>query len=571
MAQRRQAKREVGELLPRLRAGLGVAEQLREQQIVRFTTEDFDQAFGVVDDAVQRFGRMHKIEQPTLRQFRNTQRSAVYRIPLETLCFIFVYATGVQDDPLQRKDALGRCHIRRAMAISHVSNRWYNVAISLSTLWAVFGLDVSRRLTEMAMKRSGTQPLTLLGGLCSQTDEPNMSLNCLSLQIHRWQSARISITESGLSRIMRFPAPILRHLRIMSPVDYDASDISNVNDDLSAQKFFQGDTPRLEKIDIDYWIHWGTPNLPSLRELRIGYCGLGSPTISGIVAMLAGCPRLEKLDLDFCSLATDHLGFDTSSQAEMPSLQQLSIIGSQPEHTATILDHLQCPRLEIAHFDFHHYFLEPEHISPMRSHLLQAIKPKLQNMLRGSNRLHLVLGESGVGFRFERASSPQSLSINLSNFDWRPVLEWALEEFPEVSEQCVAVLMYPSTESQLTPGTSSFGAVQDLITSLRSLEGVGASSGPEVCKILRAFLCPENSLRSSHHRLQAIVLDGCLCPYKEDIFRLLEETKPRRKKDSTHPELMISADIDDACEGCPATRDLLRPFVDDFSFSVSVL
>ncbi|KAG8950379.1 hypothetical protein FRC00_007726, partial [Tulasnella sp. 408] len=226
---------------------------------------------------------MHKIEQHTLRQFRNTQRSAVYRIPLETLGFIFVYATGVQDDPLEKQDVLGRCHIRRAMAVSHVSKRWYNVAVSLPVLWAVFGLDISRRLTEMALKRSGTLPLTLLGGSCSQTNGPNVSLNCLSLQTHRWQAARIAIMESGLSHIMRSPAPILRHLQIMPPDEYDVSDIPDVDQILSAQQFFQGHTPSLEKLDIDYWIQWGTPNLPSLRDLRIGYWGLGSPTIRGIV------------------------------------------------------------------------------------------------------------------------------------------------------------------------------------------------------------------------------------------------------------------------------------------------
>ncbi|KAG9032055.1 hypothetical protein FS837_002815, partial [Tulasnella sp. UAMH 9824] len=275
-----------------------------------FAEEEFDQAFGVVDDAVQRFGRMHRIEQPTLRQFRNTQRSAVYRIPLETLCSIFVYATGVQDDPLEKQDALGRCHIRRAMAISHVCNRWCNVAVSLPVLWEVFDPDVLRRLTEMALERSGTRPLTLLATSRPYSlliDGPNNSLDYLILHTHRWRSARIAIPESRLPHIMRFPAPLLRHLQIMPSAGYHASDLANVNQIPSAQQFFQGNTPSLEKLDIVYWIRWGTPNLPSLRELRIGYRGLGSSTMNDVVAMLAGCPQIEKLELDSCVLASEHL------------------------------------------------------------------------------------------------------------------------------------------------------------------------------------------------------------------------------------------------------------------------
>ncbi|KIO26559.1 hypothetical protein M407DRAFT_24146 [Tulasnella calospora MUT 4182] len=570
MAERRQAKREVGDLLPRLRIGLGgMGQPLTDEPREQFTTEEFDQAFGVVDDAVQRFGRMHRIEQPTLRQFRNTQRSAVYRIPLETLCFIFVYATGVGDKPHEEKDALGRSHIRRAMAISHVCSRWYNVAVSFPSLWTVLDADVPRRLTEMALERSCKLPLVLLAlnGLYSQTNGTQESLKYLSQHIHRWQSARIAISEDRLGHVTQFPAPLLRYLQITPPVDYGASDISNVDQIISAQQFFQGQTPSLEKLDMAYWIQWDTPNLPSLRELRIGFWGIESPTVSGIVEMLAGCPRLEKLELDICLIAAEHPGPDTSTQAELPHLRQLTIIGSQPEHAAAILDHLQCPQLEHANIDFYRLFLDPEQISPMTSHLLQAIKPKFQNMLQGTNQIRLVLGKSGVGFRIERSPSLRPLSINLFKFDWRPVLEWALQEFPEISERCIAVLIYPSTKSQLTPATSSYGAVKDLIASLKSLEGVVASSGPEVCEIFRAFLCPGDSQsESSHHRIQGMLLDGCLCPWKEDIVRTLEETRSRQEKHLKRTEIIISANVDEDCEGCPATRDLLRPFVDDICF-----
>ncbi|KAG9032057.1 hypothetical protein FS837_002817 [Tulasnella sp. UAMH 9824] len=81
MAQRRQAKREVGELLPRLRVGLGVMGQLTEKPSEKFTTEEFDQAFGVVDDVVQRSGRMHRIERPTFASsgIRNAQQYTASR------------------------------------------------------------------------------------------------------------------------------------------------------------------------------------------------------------------------------------------------------------------------------------------------------------------------------------------------------------------------------------------------------------------------------------------------------------------------------------------------------------
>ncbi|KAG8925607.1 hypothetical protein FRC00_003816 [Tulasnella sp. 408] len=529
------------------------------------TTEEFDQAFRVFDDVVQRFGRMHRIEQPILRQFRNTQRSAVYRIPLETLCFIFVDATGVQADPLEEKDSLGRCHIRRAMAISHVCSRWYNVAISSSALWTALSVDAPRRLIEMALERSGERPLALLAtnGPCSHTDGSKKLLKLLSRHTRRWQSARIAVPEYRFRHVISSPAPLLRYLQITPPPDYDPSDTSNFDVILSADQFFEGQTPNLEKLDIAYWIHWGTPNLPSLRELRVGFWGWYYPTVKGVTAMLAGCLRLEKLELDTNLVVSDRLGPHAFSPVELPHLRQLIMVGSHPEPTASILDQIQCPRLELAKIEFYHRMLDAEQISPMTNRLLQAIKPKFQIMLQGLNQLDLVLDNDAVGFRIERSSSPGILSMNLRQFDWRPLLEWALGEFPEVAERCTVVLMHSPTESTWTPATNCYNAVRDLLPSLRSLEGVMVSRHPEVCQIFRDFVHAEDSQsESSRHRTRNIILDGCLCRWKNDIVLTVEDTKSRQGEHSTRPNIIISANTVEDCECCVATRGALRPFVD---------
>ncbi|KAG8893317.1 hypothetical protein FRC01_013671, partial [Tulasnella sp. 417] len=266
----------------------------------------------------------------------------------------------------------------------------------------------------------------------------------------------------------------------------------------------------------------------------------------GVMAMLAGCPRLEKLELDTSLVTTEQAGPDAFSPVELPHLRQLNMFGSHPEPAAAILDHLQCPRLENANIDFHHLNLDPEQISPMTNHLLQAIKPKFQNMIRGANQLELVLGMSAVGFRIERSSSPELLSIYFCKFDWRPVLEWALGEFPEVSERCSILAIYPPAEAPSTPAGSSYNAVQDLIASLRSLEGVAVSKHPEVCQIFRAFLSPGDSeSESSGHRIRRILLDGCLCQWQKDIVRTLEESKSRQEKQSTSPQVIISSILDE--------------------------
>lgn len=523
--------------------------------------------FGVVDDAVQQFGRMHRIERPTLRQFRNTQRSAIYRIPLETLSFIFACATGVQDDPLEEKDALGRCHIRRAVAISHVSSRWYNVAVSCSALWTVCNADTPRRLTEVALERSSPRPLALLatGGPYSQTDGSNERLEFLSRHIHRWESARIAIQEYRLPHLLWSPAPALRYLQVKPPARFGVLDVVGVQQTLSAHHFFRGQTPLLETLDIAYWIEWGTPNWPHLRELRIGHWGRGSPTINEVLALLAGCPRLEKLELRIFIEATDSPSTETFSPVELPQLRQLTLLGAYPVPTATVLDHLQCPRLEVATIDFHHHFFGSQEISPMTYHLLGAIKPKLQTLLQGATRFKLTLDKRGVWFSMVRPE--QLVSINFSGFDWRPVLEWALEEFPEIVELCVGAMILPPTASLENMPTRRFSAVQDLVTSLRNLKVVAVSGNPEISQILDTLIQKDSQLESSLHmapNLLGILLNGCLCPWKDDVQRILKGRHSHQRGDVPCPQIVIAAYED--CEECAATRDALRPFVDDISF-----
>ncbi|KAG8950457.1 hypothetical protein FRC04_007472 [Tulasnella sp. 424] len=477
MADRQQAKHEVGELLSRFQA-LGVMGELEDVPPEKFTTEEVDRMFGVVEDAVQRFGRMHKIERPTLRQFLNTQRSVIFRIPLETLSSIFVCASSVQDDPLEEKDALGRCHIRRAVAISHVCSRWYNVAVSCSALWTVCNVDTPRRLIEMALERSSQRPLAFLatGGPYFQTEGSNEALEFLARHIHRWQSARIAIEEYRLPHLLWSPAPALRYLQVKPPASFGVLDVVGVRQTLSAHHFFQGQTPLLETLDIAYWVEWGTPNWPHLRELRIGYWGRGSPTINE---------------------ATDSTSTKTFSPADLPQLRQLTLVGAYPVPTATVLDHLRCPRLEVATIGFHYHFFGSQEISPMTYHLLGAIKPKLQTLLQGVTRFKLTLATCGVWFCMVRPE--QLVSIKFPGFDWRPVLEWALEKFSEIVELCVSALIFPPTASLGNMPTSRFSTVQDLVTPLRNLEVVGVSGNPEISQIVDTFIQEDSQVESSLH------------------------------------------------------------------------
>ncbi|KAG9032058.1 hypothetical protein FS837_002818, partial [Tulasnella sp. UAMH 9824] len=402
----------------------------------------------------------------------------------------------------------------------------------------------------MALERSGARPLDILAtnGPCSHTYGSSKSFKIFSRHSCRWQSARIAVPEYRFRHVISSPGPRLRYLQITPPPDYDPGDTSNFDAILSADQFFQGQTPNLEKLDIAYWIHWGTPNLPSLRELRVGFWGLYYPTVKGVTAMLAGCLRLEKLELDTSLVVSDRLGPHAFSPVELPHLRQLMMTGSHPEPTASIIDQLQCPRLELAKIEFYHLTLDAEEIPPMTHRLLQAIKPKFQIMLQGLNQLGLVLGQAAVTFRIERPSSPQILSMDLRKFDLRRVLEWALGEFPEVAERCTVVLMYSPTESPLAPVTSSYNTIRDLIRSLRSLEGVMVSRHREVCQIFRDFVHAEDSQSESlRHCTRNIILDGCLCPWKIDIVRTVEETKSRQGEHSTRPNIIISANTMEDC------------------------
>lgn len=281
--------------------------------------------------------------------------------------------------------------------------------------------------------------------------------------------------------------------------------------------------------------------------------------------MLAGCPRLEKLELDIFVRAADFTSTETFSPVDLPQLRQLTLVGAYPVPTATVLDHLRCPRLEVATIGFHYHFFGSQEISPMTYHLLGAIKPKLQTLLQGVTRFKLTLATCGVWFCMVRPE--QLVSIKFSGFDWRPVLEWALEEFPEIVELCVSALIFPPTASRGNMPTSRFSAVQDLVTPLRNLEVVGVSGNPEISQILDTFIQEDSQVESSLHippNLLGILLNGCLCPWKDDVKRKLEGRHSYQRGGVTCPQIVIVANED--CKECAATRDALRPFVDDISF-----
>ncbi|KAG8911717.1 hypothetical protein FRC01_005559 [Tulasnella sp. 417] len=572
MAARRRAKGEISALIPCLKYGtIGAGVMVFGENAEPMGIEEFDDAFEKVDSALQSHGTIANVSSSSLRQFRNTQRSPIYRLPLETLTTILIFTSGILSTSYKLFDMSTAPIIKTVLALAHVSSRWYNAVKACPILWTHIVADYAAPLVSMCLIRSGNLPLTVTcWGRGKQRRKEFM--HELSKHIHRWETADLVLTFKDVRRITQYSAPQLKALAIVPVAVDDAEASLGAPEDLPmARQLFNGQTPQLEELKVDYWLKWQEANCPRLRKLEIALLIGRTPSVPDLNSMLSECPLLETLSIA-APIHRPDFAPGGPADIKLPHLKSIQIKGFTPLALSTFVFRLDLPQVENIH-------IEPDN-SLIAAHeetdaivlmvIMIAINPVLERLSSLATSADLLLDEDGVSFIFS-GSRPQPGSpaeykkINLYQFLWTDVMKLAIARCPSFVAKCEYLTVVGGGGEGCSSTTPQ---LIDLVTSLGALGIITLSGTPDSATLLSMFLDSGYRKRQlithsgSWKRLMDVYLEGCLCSQEGEILDVLLTWKARRRMKWQSSEPWINL-VNEGCRKCGKLRTKMKKIVDE--------
>lgn len=522
---------------------------------------DFDDAFEKADSALQSHGVIANMSSSSLRQFRNTQRSPIYQLPLETLTEIFLFTSGILDTSHKLLDSSAVPPIKIVLSMAHVSSRWYKAAKSCPLLWTHIFADYAVPLVVMGLERSGNLPLTVT---CWGRGKRRKAerLQELLEHVHRWETADLVITFKDLRSITKLPAPRLKAMAIVPVVQNEAEALLGEPEDLPmANQLFHGQIPQLEVLKIHYWIKWEEAGYPRLKRLDISLWLGRLPSVTGLNRMLSKCPLLETLSIT-APIERPDFTLGGPGDIKLPHLKILRIKGFSPLALSTFVFRLDLPAVEIVDIEPDvSLVVEPDEADVILFMVTMiTIVSILERLSPLATAVYLTLDEDeGVEFSFlgqyvtpQPGSSAQYKEIKLSRFPWTDVMKFTTAKCPSFVKQCKFLNIIGGGGEGCS---STIPELVETVTALYSLETVTLTGTPGSATLLSMFLDSgrrETDLISHAARwagLDEVCLEGCLCDQKEEILRELEQWRDRRQRGVQRSEPRIIID-NQGCRNC---------------------
>lgn len=261
-------------------------------------------------------------------------------IPDEILAMIF--AVGQEDET----DWISSGSPFR-MIVSHVSNRWREVAIHHPRLWSSFRIsNISTNLESVSthLKRSSEVPLDIViyaDGTIPDSSNFSAAMDLLIEQAFRWRSITAIIhcsfhsshASSVIKRLEEVNAPRLQHLRLCSTGA--ETWVRNL--------VYAGPTHSLRSLQLTrVALPWISAILHNLTALELGHLNdRMEPRHTDLSAMIASLPSLQHL-----TIASGHLGWLAGGIIEIPSLISLSIRHVPSSKVPQICGYFSTPNLQ---------------------------------------------------------------------------------------------------------------------------------------------------------------------------------------------------------------------------------
>lgn len=212
-----------------------------------------------------------------LRRRRNQEHSHIYKLPVEILIEILLFAV--------RWFAYS---VSQLHELASVSKRWFDTVVGCSRFWTIFDADEIPAVRRMAMRRNPNGPLDIL--FLWKPDYAEESIEDLEdISPARWRSIRYNV-----------------HYKTTSLFDYLHSDNSGLVDvhifnEIGHSNLYLDLSPNgspLERVEL--WrmsLPWDSPRLSGLRWLSIEDLWEDIPSIDELHRILASSPMLEHLSL----------------------------------------------------------------------------------------------------------------------------------------------------------------------------------------------------------------------------------------------------------------------------------
>lgn len=541
---------------------------------LRMAKEDFDDAFETADSALQSHGVIANMSSSSLRQFRNTQRSPIYQLPLETLTEIFIFTSGILDTSHELLDSSAVPPIKIVLSMAHVSSRWYKAAKSCPLLWTHIFADYAVPLVVMGLERSGNLPLTVT---CWGRGKRRKAerLQELLEHVHRWETADVVITFKDLRSIAKLPAPRLKAMAIVPIVQTDAEALLGEPEDLPmANQLFHGQIPQLEVLKIHYWLKWEEASYSRLKRLDIALYLGRLPSVTGLNSMLSKCPLLETLSIS-APIERPDFTLGGPGDIKLPYLKTMRIRAFSPLALSTFVFRLDFPSVEIVELEPDVSLVEePDEADAILFMVTMIpIVPILERLSPLATAVLLTLEEDeGVEFSFlgqyassQPGPSAQCKEIKLSRFPWTDVMRFTTARCPSFVKQCRFLNIIGGGGEGYSSTTPELVAT---VTALHSLETVTLTGTPDSATLLSMFLDSgrrETDLISHPARwagLDEVCLEGCLCYQKEGILKELEKWRDRRQRrvQRSQPRVIID---NEGCRNCGTLRGEMRGIVEE--------
>lgn len=239
-----------------------------------------------------------------LRRRRNQEHSHIYKLPVEILIEILLFAAGWSG-----------CNVDQLHEQASVSKRWFDTVVGCSRFWTMFDADEIPAVRRMAMRRNPNGPLDIIFLWKPEYAEEAIE-DLEEISPARWRSIRYNV-----------------HSKTVSLFEYLHSDNSGLVDvqifnelghsNLSLDLFPDGS--HLERVEL--WrmsLPWDSPRLSDLRWLFIEDLWEDIPSIDELHRILASSPMLEHLSLIKIEPVNDA---DDSDDSDEPprSFQQVPV------------------------------------------------------------------------------------------------------------------------------------------------------------------------------------------------------------------------------------------------------
>ncbi|KAI0704261.1 hypothetical protein BC835DRAFT_811383 [Cytidiella melzeri] len=263
------------------------------------------------------------------RKLRSARNAFVpiSRLPPELLSAIFM---SLQDTD---QGTFAPASFRRWYRVTHVCQRWRDVALSCPPLWTQIDTFTHERWVEEVLNRSRKASLDMRVQLSRPSSRTLGAWRMAVAHLSRMQVLHLSLDKKTFDNLL--PVSVVTEVEMQRLTSLVISNLHRFDEPLDLPEgLFNRGAPNLQRLEIQHCtISWNMPLLltcPRVRKLAIQSAQPTPPTTSQLLHILQSMPLLEDLRL---SETLPSVSTSESSMVHLQHLTKLALRGNAPQIT----------------------------------------------------------------------------------------------------------------------------------------------------------------------------------------------------------------------------------------------